>query len=147
VLDAFLSLLVAPDLQLVSTALRFVEAVLSDYPHGPALVEEGGGIDALEGLQYSREHDRAPELQQKAADLVEQYFGADYEGDGDGDGDMPAPEGEAPDGGGFFAFAPPAPPPAGGFNFGPAGAGAGAAPPPGAGRGRGSHLTKPAWMQ
>ncbi|GFR41379.1 hypothetical protein Agub_g2062 [Astrephomene gubernaculifera] len=79
VLACFLALLRSPDADAVHAGLRFVSLVLSGLKRGAQLVESLDGIDALEAVQYGTGGCRVPELQAWAEELVDTYYGEDYE--------------------------------------------------------------------
>ncbi|GIL43424.1 hypothetical protein Vafri_905 [Volvox africanus] len=79
VLAAFLDLLRTSVPDAVHTSLRFVTVVLRELRGARRLVEELDGIDALEALQEGRSGLDAPSLQAWAQDLVDKYYGIDYE--------------------------------------------------------------------
>jgi importin subunit alpha-1 len=72
----YVSLLRAPDLQVVDVALRVIEIVLAEVPGGAKVVEEADGIDALEQLVYKN---AAEGLVERASHLVDKYYGEDAE--------------------------------------------------------------------
>uniref|UniRef100_A0A7S2RHN7 Importin subunit alpha n=1 Tax=Mucochytrium quahogii TaxID=96639 RepID=A0A7S2RHN7_9STRA len=88
VLPVMLSLLKAPDLDVVRVALEFIEIVLAKLSNpfgasklggrtGAKLVEMFDGIDALEVVAYNQ---NLPSfLIERASELVDKYFGEDYE--------------------------------------------------------------------
>lgn len=129
IVTSCVALLQASDHDLVLASLALLEGVLHHAPHAPRLVEEAGGLEALDDLSFSCHTD---DIKVAAARLVDAFYGDEY-----GEDTYPAEEG----GGGGAAAA------GGGLSaqLGPTTAlFGGQLPTQGAGRGR--QMTLPSWM-
>ncbi|DBA03965.1 TPA: hypothetical protein N0F65_010618 [Lagenidium giganteum] len=124
VLKTALQLLSAADLAVVDNSLRFVENVLRVSPRGVSMVEQHGGIDALENVQYQSGE---PQLARWAEELVNEFYGENYGVHSPTNQPSAGFGGSIPVLNDTMAMQD--------------------VPPAGAGRGRGAHMTMPAWKK
>ncbi|OQR82416.1 importin subunit alpha [Achlya hypogyna] len=75
VLEGYIGLLSVADISVVANALQFVQHVLGSVPQSVYTIESLGGIDALESIQERDSGD----LGRLAQQLMDQYYGDEYE--------------------------------------------------------------------
>mmetsp|Transcript_7086 Transcript_7086/g.10813 ORF Transcript_7086/g.10813 Transcript_7086/m.10813 type:complete len:373 (-) Transcript_7086:149-1267(-) len=75
IVPPLLSLIRIQDIDTIRTCLHFVERILERVKNGASIVEEAGGIEALETVQMIQNRD----LWTHAGDLVDKYWGEDVD--------------------------------------------------------------------
>lgn len=77
VVPAVVALLRVPDALAVKAALSLLRLVCERVDGGPQLVERLGGLEAIDDLHYGRVDES---LSSAAAEIVDRFFGEDYQG-------------------------------------------------------------------